>query len=253
MTLTLLFLFAALLTLVTVRLHRRVAEVERRRSAPARHSRPRTAVPGLAAELRAPPPEGASAAPELETLDWEPLSPDPAPRRLHPARARIRDRYIAARFRGQFKSGADLDEVERVIKVARLYFEENKIARANELLQLAIQQVADSRALRLARLEIAFLARDGASFTRWAGEFREQNPTAPEWADISRLGRIIAPGQTIFGAKAAPRSHEHYGPWPDMPNWIQASWDLTSEILAADFHVAAVRDSQPATALARSA
>jgi hypothetical protein len=27
-----------------------------------------------------------------------------------------------------------------------------------------------------------------------------------------------------------------------MPNWIQASWDLTAEVHAADFHRAILRD-----------
>ena len=32
------------------------------------------------------------------------------------------------------------------------------------------------------------------------------------------------------------RDHDHYGPWPDLPNWIQANWDLTAEVVAVDFH-----------------
>jgi hypothetical protein len=40
---------------------------------------------------------------------------------------------------------------------------------------------------------------------------------------------------------SGPRDHDHYGPWPHLPNWIQAPWDLTGEVIAADFHRAMAR------------
>jgi hypothetical protein len=149
---------------------------------------------------------------------------------------KLRDRYIAARFPGMFRGTADLREADHVIKVARLYFEEDKLDRAQELLELAIGLSPSAKLLRLAQLEIAFLGRDSTVFTTLARAFHAAHPDGPEWADVSRLGRAIAPGEELFGANPGERSHEHYGPWPDMPNWIQASWDLTSEVLGADFH-----------------
>jgi hypothetical protein len=92
------------------------------------------------------------------------------------------------------------------------------------------------KAFPLARLEIAFLTRDAALFATAAGEFRAIHGDAPEWTEVVRLGRLISPADPMFQASAAQPDHPHYGPWPDMPNWIQASWDLTSEVLAADFH-----------------
>jgi hypothetical protein len=50
-----------------------------------------------------------------------------------------------------------------------------------------------------------------------------------------RLGRALAPEETLFGGAQNDRG-DHYGPWPDTPNWILAPWDLTSEVLAAEFH-----------------
>jgi hypothetical protein len=40
-----------------------------------------------------------------------------------------------------------------------------------------------------------------------------------------------------------------------MPNWIQASWDLTSEVLASDFHraIAGAVPANHALALRRAA
>jgi len=164
------------------------------------------------------------------------------PRSIEGARRRIRDRYIGARFPGVARSAAELAAASRVIKAARLYFEEEDVASALELLQLAVEEAPHESALWLARLEILFLARDAAGFTTSAREFREAHPQHPEWAEVIRLGRAIAPGEALFADGRGSREHEHYGPWPDLPNWIQAPWDLTAEVLAADFHRAMDRE-----------
>jgi hypothetical protein len=46
----------------------------------------------------------------------------------------------------------------------------------------------------------------------------------------------LCPKEQLFGCAMGPREHDHYGPWPDLPNWIQANWDLTAEVVASDFH-----------------
>jgi len=148
----------------------------------------------------------------------------------------VRDQYIASRFPGLAQCGGDLLETALVIAGARLYFDEGKTDRALELLDLAIEQCPFDEPLRLARLEIAFLLRDAALYTTLAEEFRRVRGAGIAWREISRLGRAVAPAASIFGAKQSHRSHDHYGPWPDTPNWLNASWDLTPEILAADYH-----------------
>jgi hypothetical protein len=158
-------------------------------------------------------------------------------------RRRIRDRYIGARFPGVARCGADLESVDRVIKAARLYFEEEQAHSALELLDLAIQETPHASPLRLARLEILFLTRASAGFIAAARSFRAAHPGNEAWDEIARLGRSIAPDEPLFGSASAPRDHEHYGPWPHLPNWIQAPWDLTAEVTAADFHRAIQRDS----------
>ena len=156
-------------------------------------------------------------------------------------RRRIRDRYIGARFPGVARCAADLEVVDRVVKAARLYFEEDEAHSALELLDLAIQETPHASALRLARLEILFLTRAAAEFIAGARSFRAAHPANEAWDEIARLGRAIAPEEPLFGAASAPRDHEHYGPWPHLPNWIDAPWDLTAEVTAADFHRAAQR------------
>ncbi|MEO5691984.1 MAG: hypothetical protein ABIQ72_02570 [Usitatibacter sp.] len=150
--------------------------------------------------------------------------------------ARMRDRYIEARFPGVAASSADLEQTERMIKGARHYFEEEKYDNAHELLEMAIEQTPAEPALRLAQIEIAFLRRGARLYTRLATEFNRVHPRSPAWSEVTRLGRSIAPEEAIFGADVAEGTHGRYGPWPQMPNWIHASWDLTSDVLAADLH-----------------
>ena len=194
--------------------------------------------------------ESVKSRPDLELLEWD---GDHAPaadasetdvQAMDVRRRRIRDRYIAARFPGVARKGADLADTASVIKAARLHFEEEQVGLALELLELAVQEAPHEAALWLARLEILFLARDREAFVAAARAFRAAHPADPEWPEIERLGRALAPGEALFGNVAGPRAHEHYGPWPHLPNWIQAPWDLTAEVVAADFH-RALRQEAP--------
>lgn len=198
--------------------------------------------------------ERESAAKPVEhlALEWDaPLAVTRTPgMTLDAKRVRIRDRYIAARFPGVLRGTSDLREIEYVIKVARHYFEEGRLDNAAELFALAIEQNPLEPTLRLAQLEIAFLGRDAELFTRLARELQAAIPGLPEWDEVLRLGRAVAPGEPLFGSSEPAGATGHYGPWPEMPNWIQASWDLTGEVLAADFHRVmahrAAADNRPA-------
>ena len=188
-------------------------------------------------------------APQLALIEWEGDGESPGaanetlagtPER-NAIRERIRDRYVHARFPGVARCAAELAEAGRVIKAARLYFEEEDLESALELLQLAVEEAPHEASLWLARLEILFLARDGTAFAACARDFRVRHPAHVAWGEVVRLGRALSPTDPLFREAAARRDHDHYGPWPDLPNWIQAPWDLTGEILAADCHRALQR------------
>jgi hypothetical protein len=175
--------------------------------------------------------------PATSALDWD----APVIGIQEAQRAKLRGRYLAARFPGVARSAADLLESARIIHSARLYFEDRKSDRAIELLDLAIAQCPTDESLALARLEIAFLIRDAVLFVALAGAFRAAHASSPQWAEVARLGRALAPQEAMFGTSEGPRDTDHYGPWPDMPNWIQAPWDLTAEVRATEFHQAMAR------------
>lgn len=163
------------------------------------------------------------------------------PRTYDEKRRKIRDRYIGIRFAGIIRSAEDLENAPRIIRAARAAFEEDHAETALELLELAIEQNVHEKSLWLADLEIAFLVRNAHRFVASARAFRLQFADAAEWNEIARLGRALAPDEALFGARQGARRHEHYGPWPDTPNWILAPWDLTQEVDAADFHRAMMK------------
>jgi hypothetical protein len=152
------------------------------------------------------------------------------------ARNALRDRYIAARFCGVARGAADLRQRDAVIKAARLYFEEERADLAVELLAIAEEELPGDPALMLARLEILFLVKDPDEFLAVAARFRETHPSHEAWPEVARLGRKLAPQATLFAAADAVKTHDHYGPWPNLPNWIRAPWDLSPEVAASDFH-----------------
>jgi hypothetical protein len=202
---------------------------------------------------------GIGAAPQLEPIEWSgdtplQLAAAASDARDEPdtdafdvcaldgRRRKIRDRYIAARFPGIAKCGADLAQEDEVIRAARLLFEDDRAYDALELLELAVEEYPSQTFAWLARLEILYLVRDAAEFVEAARAFRMRHARESEaWAEICRLGRALAPHERLFEGDVAVREHEHYGPWPHTPNWIRAPWDLTAEVAAADFHHALKR------------
>jgi hypothetical protein len=231
----------------------RVEPVMRARSAPAQKARGQVDFDKLLAATRKAPVDlaviewegdvGKAASPSTvgaNTGTWPVYDPTTTvendPRGSDARCRRIRDRYISARFPGVARCAADLESVERVIKSARLYFEDGQPDTALELLDVAIEQDSRAAALWLAQLEIVFLGRDAVRFVECARAFKALHPASEAWPEVARLGRALAPKESLFGSAAGPRAHEHYGPWPDLPNWIQANWDLTAEVVASDFH-----------------
>ena len=198
----------------------------------------------------------ARVSPELALIEWDgdgahsspkqgadamPGAAQRAPFALEARQRKIRERYVTARFPGVARSLADLESADRIIKAARLYFEEEEAELAIELLELAAQEAPHESPVWLARLEILFLLRDRDGFVQAAHAFRGAHPRHEAWPEVERLGRALAPGEPLFGAVSGPRDHEHYGPWPHTPNWIRAPWDLTADVAAADFHRCALR------------
>jgi hypothetical protein len=152
---------------------------------------------------------------------------------LDPLQQKIRARYFSARFPD---APSTLDDPSAIIKAARLYFEDGRVGTAIELLAHAAESAPREEGYWLAMLEIRFLANNAKSFVDGARRFRKRFPMSESWPAVSRLGRRVAPQEPLFAADQAdaPEADGHYGAWPEAPNWIEAPWDLTSEVLAVE-------------------
>ena len=153
-------------------------------------------------------------------------------------RRTIRDRYLAVRFPGAPHTDEALRDCAGVIKSARLYFEDGDLDRACELLDFATDANATDEAPWLAHLEILFLKRNAAAFTRLAKRFRARFPDSGRWKEILHLGLRLDSDEPLY-RESRPHAadiDEHYGAWPQVQNWIQAPFDLTGDVLAAEFH-----------------
>lgn len=179
----------------------------------------------LAAHVPAPPP----------ALESEPVAVPADAEGDGPGNPRIRERYYAVRFPGapSLAGGAN---VPGLVKMARLYFEDGDGARAVELLDCAAAALPREESLRLAALQILFLMRKGEAFVQAARAFRARFPNSPRWAEIERLGWRFAPRERLFagGRPEGKANDEHFGAWPECPNWIEAPYDLTNEVLAVE-------------------
>lgn len=192
--------------------------------------------------------------PELADLEWDretvvafeaPVEAAPFQESIAPSghfiddplRHKILDRYITARFAGVATGARDLADSARVVKAARLLFEDGQADRGLELLQVAAEIYPAETATRLARLELLFLERDGQGYRRAAERFQEDHSEAPQWPEIRELGRKLGLDGKLFRDQGVSNNaFPQYGPWPGLPNWIQAPWDLSGEVAMAELH-----------------
>jgi len=169
-----------------------------------------------------------------------PAAPGDPVRTLDATRRRIRDRYISVRFAGVARGSGDLENPARVMKAARLAFDEGETETALELLALAIDQNAGEPQLRLAELEIAYLARSRVRFVTAASEFHELFPRSVEWPEVVRLGRQLAPNEPLFTRASLPSSETAAA--GAAPHWIESPWDAARGLEAAQFHSAMLQE-----------
>jgi hypothetical protein len=161
-----------------------------------------------------------------------------------PARQRVRDAYVAARFPGVARSSHDLARVRSVIAAAQAYFEDGDARRAEELLEFAAELQPAAEALLLARLEIALQLRDSESYRRNALRFHADHPRSAHWRYVVAFARTLYLTEPPFSPDVADDLGDSTY---QRPNWIQRSWELAPEFVASDLRarVLAVERMEP--------
>ena len=154
-----------------------------------------------------------------------------------------RRRYIEERFPEVATGAIVLDDPASVIKAARLFYEDGALARAVELLQLAIDRKPEEAKTWLALFEIFRLERLSGEYGELARRFKEQHGGSVHWRKVQFFGREIDPGNKLFqderianfetiGPSEARRMAAEANVDPITENWLNAPMDFQNEVLA---------------------
>jgi hypothetical protein len=161
----------------------------------------------------------------------------------------LRRRYIEQRFPEIVNRTIVLDDPGSVVKGARLFYEDGAVARAVELLHLAIEHNPGEVRTWLALFEIFRLERLAGEFAELARRFKELHGKSEHWHKVQYFGREIDPGNALYQEEAINK-FETIGPSqarrmaaaasfdPVAENWLNAPMDFENEVLANDLRKA---------------
>jgi pilus assembly protein FimV len=207
-------------------------------------------IPDLALE-----PEARPAAPEYSADGRRIIDADvELPTRVGTDTDDLRRRYVEERFPEITKGAIVLDDADSVVKGARLFYEDGAIARAVELLQLAIERRPSDVKAWLALFEIFRLERLTGEFAALARRFKQGYGESSYWPKVQYFGREIDAGNALYqpppiakfdtiGPTQAKRMHAEATFDPIAENWLGAPMDFENEVLANDLRKAVMAEA----------
>ena len=138
----------------------------------------------------------------------------------------LRRRYIEERFPEILSGALAIHDPASVVKAARLLYDDGAIARAIELLQLAIEQDPTPKAPWLALFEILRRESLAQEYAILARRFGHRFAAAPEWPAVLAAGREIDPDNTLYADST--QTFDARG-----NDWLPAAAPATGGALAA--------------------
>jgi hypothetical protein len=148
-----------------------------------------------------------------------------------PAQRRLRDRYIAARFR-QFLQPTDaLRDTTVIMRCARQLLDDDHPRVAAELLQLALEEKPSQRPLWLCLIELAYIGNDAAAFSELSDSFRHLFPDAEALPVIDAMGNKLLPSDPRFSHALSPVI---------LPDWSTPESEMRDELRQQKLHKALI-------------
>ena len=148
-----------------------------------------------------------------------------------PAAHRLRDRYIAARFR-QFLQPTDaLRDTSTIMRCARQLLDDEHPRVATELLQLALEEKPSQRPLWLCLIELAYIGNDAAAFSEFSDAFKQLFPNAESLPVIDAMGNKLLPSDPRFRHAVNPVI---------LPDWSTPESEMRDELRQQKLHAALV-------------
>ena len=144
-------------------------------------------------------------------------------------------RYMHERYPELAARTVSIDEPESVIHAARLYYEDNQLGKACELLIYAVEERPQEIRFWLAQFELFRLEKMAPQFTDLAQKFELMFGVDESWHKVQRAGFEFDPSNPLFnGANGARQFDAAAENWLDAPVGGDAATQNISEALIAD-------------------
>ncbi len=192
---------------------------------------------GRASQKAAPQNSGSF---ELD-IDLNDLAGFPANSGDQTAEDRMRRlRYMQERYPELAARTVSIDEPESIIDAARLYYEENQLGKACELLIYSVEERPQEIRYWLAQFELFRLEKMNRQFGELADKFQLLFASSDAWPKVRDIGHELDPGNPLFAAATGTGATLNEKFDPASENWLNthASGDTSvqhiSQALVAD-------------------
>jgi hypothetical protein len=144
-------------------------------------------------------------------------------------------RYMHERYPELAARTVSIDEPESVIHAARLYYEDNQLGKACELLIYAVEERPQETRFWLAQFELFRLERMVPQFADLAQKFELLFGTDKSWPKVQQAGLGLDPSNPLFSdANGSDQFDAAAENWLDAPVGGDAATQNISEALIAD-------------------
>jgi pilus assembly protein FimV len=145
-------------------------------------------------------------------------------------------RYMHERYPELAARTVSIDEPESVIHAARLYYEDNQLGKACELLIYAVEERPQEVRFWLAQFELFRLEKMAPQFTDLAQKFELLLGADKSWQKVQQVGFGLDPSNPLFaeGANGSDQFDAAAENWLDAPAGGDAVTQNISEALVAD-------------------
>jgi pilus assembly protein FimV len=144
-------------------------------------------------------------------------------------------RYMHERYPELAARTVSIDEPESVIHAARLYYEDNQLGKACELLIYAVEERPQETRFWLAQFELFRLEKMATQFTDLAQKFELLFGADKSWQKVQQAGWGLDPSNPLFsGASGSDQFDAAAENWLDAPAGGDAATQNISEALIAD-------------------
>lgn len=153
-------------------------------------------------------------------------------------------RYMQERYPELAARTVSIDEPKSIIDAARLYYEENQLAKACELLIYSVEERPQEIRYWLAKFELFRLEKMSRQFGELADKFQLLFGNTDAWPKVRDIGHELDPGNPLFAAATGTGTTSPEKFDPANENWLNAH--ASSDVSAQHISQALVADLRSA-------